>query len=158
VIHLKRLLVPVDFSDGAELALKYAASFARQYAAEVHLLHVFEEEFMPPVPMEIPIALPTGAGIQKQQDIHEQLRSFVGESRKDIPIVTTVRGGNVANAIIEYATEQKIDMIIMGAHGRSGLLQTLLGDTSYAVSRQADCPVLTVRPTQRTFIGTLEGV
>jgi len=151
VINLKRILVPVDFSDGAELALRYAASFARQYEAEVHLLHVFEEEFMPPVPMEIPIALPSG-GMAPQQNIHEQLRNFIGDAHKDLSFVTTVRGGNVAGNIIEYALEQKADLIIMGAHGRSGLLKTLLGDTSYAVTRQADCPVLTVKPTQRNFI------
>jgi len=150
VINLKRILVPVDFSDGAELALKYAASFARQYKAEIHLLHVFEEEFLPPVPMEMPIALPSG-GMGPQQDIHMQLRNFVSDDHKDLSIVTTVRGGNVSSNIIEYASEQKIDLIIMGAHGRSGLLKTLLGDTSYAVTRQADCPVLTVKPTQRNF-------
>lgn len=151
MINLKRILVPVDFSDGAELALKYAASFARQYTTEVHLLHVFEEDFMPPVSMEMPMALPVGGAIP-QQDVHEQLRVFLGDAYKDLAIVTTVRGGNVAGNIIEYASENKVDLIIMGAHGRSGLLNTLLGDTSYAVTRQADCPVLTVKPTQRNFI------
>ena len=151
MINLKRILVPVDFSDGSALAMKYAASFARQYSAEVHLLHVFEEEFMPPMPMEMPMTLPSGGEISRQ-DIHEQMRQFVGDAYKDLSIVTTVFGGNVAANIIEYATDNRIDLIIIGAHGRSGILTTLLGDTSYAVTRQADCPVLTVKPTQRTFI------
>lgn len=155
MINLKRILVPVDFSDGSALALNYGASFARQYGAEVHLLHVFEEEFMPPMPMEMPMTLPAAGGIP-QQDIHEQMRQFVGDGYKDLSIVTTVLGGNVATNIIEYAADNRIDLIIIGAHGRSGILTTLLGDTSYAVTRQADCPVLTVRDTQRTFIDQSE--
>lgn len=151
MINIKSILVPVDFSDGSELALKYAVSFARQHKAEVHLLHVFEEDFMPPVPMEMPITLPVSGSVQ-HQDIHQQLRAFVGEKYKDLSFITTVLGGNVSGNIIEYALEKKIDLIIMGAHGQSGILSTLLGDTSYAVARQADCPVLTVRSTQRDFI------
>jgi len=154
MIKINKILVPVDFSEGSALALRYAATFACEYGAQIHLLNVIEEEVMQAGSLSD--TLNTTDKWEEQNK--KLLEEFVPKELNNLDIIKRVQGGLVYESIIDYARENEVSLIIIGAHGRSGILTTLLGDTSYAVTRQADCPVLTVRPTQRTFIDQPETV
>ena len=62
-------------------------------------------------------------------------------------VVTTVRWGSPVEAIVAYAADLKVDMIVIATHGRTGLSHVLLGSVAERIVREAPCPVLTIRDT-----------
>ena len=66
------------------------------------------------------------------------------EFRAAVPVVTAVESGAPAAAIVEYASRSRIDLIVIGTHGRTGVTRTLLGSVAERVVRTAPCPVLAV--------------
>ncbi|MDD3000811.1 MAG: universal stress protein [Candidatus Riflebacteria bacterium] len=148
MLKLKKILVPIDFSANSELAIAYATSLASEYNAQIHLLNVVEEE-----------AMTAGIGgdplntVQRWKDqALKQLSNFVPEQFRDIDFIKQVRGGLVYEAIIEYAKEYEINLIVMGAHGKTGFIDSWLGGTTYEIARKAPCAVLTVKPDGRGFV------
>ncbi len=148
MIQLKKILVPVDFSDCSKLALTYAASFSMEFGAEVHLLHVIEEETVHVGSLEDPRHI----GEKWEKESLEKLGEFVDARFKELPIVMKATGGEITDTIFAYAQENNVDLIIMGARGQTGFVSTLLGSTTYDVARKAPCPVLTVKPYDHPFI------
>lgn len=137
------LLLPTDFSDGSRQAAKYASELAGSFGAKIHAIHVLEPLVLPPVLGE---ALPSSFHAQResaaQQQFHDWLASVLG---KDMTASLTIKHGNPAEEIMQYALEHEIDLIVMGTHGRTGLTHALAGSVAERVVRDADCPVLTVR-------------
>ena len=148
MLNLKKILVPVDFSQGSELSLKYAISFAREYKAQIHVLHVIEEEALQPGQFNDP--LHTAA--KWEADAKKRLDEFVSQPLQEFDVVRHVRGGMAHEAILDLARENGIDLIIVGAHGESGYVDSWLGGTSYEVARKSPCPVLTVKPCEHDFV------
>jgi nucleotide-binding universal stress UspA family protein len=148
MIKFNKILVPVDFSEGSELALRYAATFASEYGAQIHLLNVIEEEVLHAGNLSDP--LETKAKWEKQNI--ERLKKFVPEKLNDLDIIKNVRGGLVHEVIIDYATEKDVCLIVIGAHGKSGFIDSWLGGTSYEVARKSPCAVLTVKPQAKGFV------
>ena len=147
MLQLQKILFPTDFSKCAEQALAHAVFLAEKYGAEIHVLHVitiFEDQ---PSVVSNEIA-ETKEMVRKLEDIAEkQLNKIVdSHSADDIKITTEVkRSLSAAPAILEYASENKIDLIVMGTHGRRGLGHLLLGSAAEEVIRLAPCPVFTIR-------------
>ena len=147
---IRHILVPLDFSDSAEKALRYAVSFARQFDAKITLLHVR------PIPL-----YPTGIGeVPSVALIYEpspdQIKArLVHDSRRLVPREmcerTTVRQGAAYDEICAVALEFAADLIIIATHGRTGLKRAVLGSTAERVVRHAPCPVLVVREREREF-------
>jgi len=150
MINIKKILVPVDFSDGSQLAMKYAASFALEFASQVHIIHVIEEEALHPGNLDDPLHVMK----EWEQEQSKKLDEFTQNLFKDFDVVRAVRGGLVFEAILEYSKEKEIELIIMGAHGQSGYMDAWLGGTSYEVARKANCPVLTIKPSGQGFVNT----
>jgi nucleotide-binding universal stress UspA family protein len=140
------ILVPLDTSDLAELALEDAFSLARLGDSSITLLHVIP-------PLESIMAAETGHPIfiDQQWDSHKQEALGYLESicqRHECPSVAVkvvVETGLVAETIIEFAQEQSVDLIVMATHGRSGLQRWVFGSVADKVLRGADVPVLLVR-------------
>jgi nucleotide-binding universal stress UspA family protein len=152
VINLKRILVPSDFSDSARLALRYGVSFAREYQAELTLLHVVETiavgyaSDLFPVPMA-----------EVFQEIAGHARSELGKLAQQardqgVAVVEKVVQGKPATEIMRVAREDTIDMIVLGTHGRGVLDHALFGSTTEKVVRKAPCPVLTCRLSEHEFV------
>lgn len=148
MIDIKKILVPVDFSDGSQLALRYAVTFASEYGAQIHLLNVIEDEALRPGQLDDP--LNTAEKWEKAN--LQKLKDFVPEKFNDFDLIKRVRGGLSYEGIINYATEEEVNLIIMGAHGNSGYISSWLGGTTYIVTRKAPCAVLTVKPTAKGFV------
>ncbi|MGJ8548842.1 universal stress protein [Winogradskyella wichelsiae] len=141
---MNRILVPTDFSDHAENALKVAAMIAKKYNAEIYLLHM----------MEIPMRQ-TDQG-QTESIIPETL-FFMNLARKkfetlmaqdylkDITVHETVKEDITFNEIKDSCLEFNIDLIIMGSHGASGLKDMFIGSNAEKVVRSSEVPVLVIK-------------
>jgi nucleotide-binding universal stress UspA family protein len=77
---------------------------------------------------------------------HTELRDFADKILKEaVPVQVNVAVGTPAEEILRVAREEKVDLIVMGTHGRTGLRHLLLGSVAEEVTRHAPCPVFTVR-------------
>ena len=140
-IELKNILFATDFSPASEAALPYAIGLAKQFGAKVHGLHV---RFPTTYPIVVPESLPQVMEAAEEQakfeaeQLHEML---VG-----VPHEVTVIEGELWPAIQKAVDQQKIDLVVMGTHGRTGVSRALLGSAAEEIFRLASCPVLTVGP------------
>jgi nucleotide-binding universal stress UspA family protein len=143
-IRLGRILVGCDFSPDSDLAFQHALSLAQEFEADLHLAHVIEptvagELLKPDKPLSAEI----------QQGLHERLTEKLTsmvpeEARNWCTPETRILDGYPYEALVQYAKNNDIDMIVLGVRGH-GLVKTLLlGSTTDRVVRQAPCPVLSV--------------
>lgn len=152
--HLKKILVPVDFSKCSRKALQYAIPFARQFQAELTLLHVIP----PVVVLQTPDVGTAQGFIQESTEAAQQGLAELGRSIGDgILTKTLIRNGSPHVEIIDAARELEMDLIILSTHGHTGLSHVLLGATAEKVVRRAGCPVLIVREHEHEFITVAEG-
>jgi len=150
VLRVGKILVPVDFSDGCVNALHYAAAFARQFGAEIRLVHVIEPPFYPEfgyVHMAVKARKLDGW-------VRQQLRALVSHSPlAGLTEVTTVcRSGRARVEIIDEAKQWGADLMIISTHGFIGLAHALMGSTTEKVVRHASCPVLVVKELEHDFV------
>ena len=142
-IELKRILVAYDFSDYAELALNYALSFAQEYQSQLHLLHVLPSFSL----NESEISwYPLGREETYHKAVHRLQKALPTEAHLWCDIQHVVSEGQPYREILNYAEENKIDLICLGAHGAGFGMRTLFGSNVDRVLRQAPCPVLVTRP------------
>jgi nucleotide-binding universal stress UspA family protein len=152
VIKLKKVLVPTDFSESARHALTYGISFAREYEAELTLLHVVENltvgyaSDLFPVPMAEVFQEISGYAKAELAKLGVEARG------KNVAVVEQVVQGKPSAEIIRFAREVEADMIVLGTHGKGMLDQALFGSTTERVVRRAPCPVLTVRLAEHEFV------
>jgi nucleotide-binding universal stress UspA family protein len=140
--RLKKILVPIDFSQTSAQALPYAASLAERFGAEVILLHVIEPLPLPVDSGYVPPG-PQSPDRKVAQDHLLRLRQEVFAA--DAPARTLVRIGAPFQEIADAAKSLGADLIVLTTHGYTGLTHVLLGSTAERVVRYADCPVLVVR-------------
>jgi nucleotide-binding universal stress UspA family protein len=141
---VERIVVPVDFSEHAKLALAYANHLATQYAAVLHLVHIVDEviypDFYPPV-------MPSGGSITEElrDQSLERLRALLAEVDADLSAEVHVRAGRAAPAIAKFAESEDADLIVIASHGLTGISHILLGSVTEQLVRRAPCPVFTVK-------------
>lgn len=143
----QHILVPLDFSDAAGLALDAAGVLARQNQARVTLCHVLD-----PQPLG-PRGTKGEAGADQvleeaevEQTIHDELRREGEEALGELPFQTAiVLNTNAAMGICDYAKKEDVDLIVVSTHGRTGLAHMLIGSVAERVVRHAPCPVMTLR-------------
>ncbi len=144
MIELRRILCPTDFSDFSRRALEHAAAAARWYEAEVAVVYV--HPLMAPPPPEMPY-LPGPEPLTREQKVRAKadLRAFVQPVRDTgVPVEVELVEGEPAAEIVNAATRDGVDLVVMGTHGRSGFERLVLGSVTERVLRKAPCPVLTV--------------
>jgi nucleotide-binding universal stress UspA family protein len=142
-IDLRRVLVAHDFSNDSELALRYAVLLAREYQAELHLMHVLGR------PETDGPEIIWGAGCAEglYHAAARRLQHAVPtEAQLRAKVTHTVRWGKPYQEVLFYAKEQEIDLICMGAKGKNFSMGALFGSNVDRVLRQAPCPVLVTRP------------
>ena len=154
MIALKNILVATDFGEPADAALSYGRTLARAFGATVHLLHVVQDVYLASYGSEFYI--PDDPNVQNQvnESARKQLDGLAIDSDGSGPAIRTVlRMSNTpARAIVQYAKEEDIDLLVMGTRGRKGVAHLLLGSVAEHVVRAAPCPVLTVHHPEHEFV------
>jgi nucleotide-binding universal stress UspA family protein len=137
------ILVPHDFSDTAQNALTYAIELAVKLGARITVLHAYE---IPTYGYADGLALTSEIIEDIQRSSEDGLRSVVATAKREgLEVNAVLRQGPAWSEIDRVASESKVDLIVMGTHGRQGLSRALLGSVAEKVVRTAPCPVLTVR-------------
>ncbi|RMG64400.1 MAG: universal stress protein [Bacteroidetes bacterium] len=143
---MTRILFPTDFSEHAREALRYALPIIRQMQAELILLHVYT---ISPSYAEAP-AFALGEEVELQRDrTLARLQGEVTRIREKSPgqpVEILARLGGPVHEILEVAREERIDCIVMGTRGASGLREFLIGSNAARVIAQAPVPVLAIPP------------
>jgi nucleotide-binding universal stress UspA family protein len=148
-MKISHILFPTDFSEGALQALPYAVRMARSEGAKLHMLHVIYD-IATASGLHIPHASVDVMYREMEASAAKELDRFGLSERGDLKDVThTVLRGVPYEEILKFAKEKKIDLIVIGTHGRKGLDRVLFGSTAERVVRNADCPVLTVRSPEK---------
>ncbi len=149
--NIKKILVPIDFSDYSKNSLKYAVNFVKQYKAELYLIYVVEPVIYPPDFSMGQIAIPSVDLEMDKRAIEELDKLAKKEIPTDVVVNTIVKTGKPFIEIIETAAEEDIDLIIIATHGHTGVEHILFGSTAEKVIRKAPCPVLTLREPIKGF-------
>jgi nucleotide-binding universal stress UspA family protein len=153
MINLKTILVPSDFSECSDAALRYGLELARRFNADLHLLHVVQDPVTQPWAAE-GFSVPVFEVVDEWRTrAAERLAAAVPDAdRARVTIVSVV--ATPYAEILDYAAKHAVDLIVMGTHGRGGVSHLLLGSIAERVVRRAPCPVLTVRQPQHGFVET----
>jgi nucleotide-binding universal stress UspA family protein len=149
--HLKKILVPIDFSAMSRQAFQYALRFAEQFGCEVVLLHVVEpESVIAGTPLDTEVFLrPEDDTIAAKAE----LAALAASSRNRPNFVTSaVRTGHAPNEINKAAKDLDVDLIVIATHGFTSWRHLCIGATAERVVRTAPCPVLVVREKEHEFI------
>lgn len=143
---IKRILVPVDFSDPSLRALDYAIEFSRPLKSHLILLHVVEPVYYPMAADMYGVGLDLSNVYEDiERAARAQLSRLAGKLRvRRVAVRTLLSLGTAHQVIVESAKKLKADLIIMATHGRTGLSHVLMGSVAERVVRTAACPVLTV--------------
>ena len=155
---LEKLIVPLDGSDVAEMALPHAALLASALGLPVKLLQVTPAEadyysYLAAGPGMVPTSLPSSPSVPEmvEQADRESLGYLADVSAsltsEGVGLVETqVTQGAPADAIVDTATSEAGSIVVMTTHGRTGVGRMLLGSVADRVIRQSGCPVLLIRP------------
>ncbi len=167
-VSIKRILYATDLSANARYAMSYAVSLANAYGAQIIILHVIDET---PEYVDAHVAGYIEASEWddiKKRNVDETREVLIGKKRDNAMVrevldrfcqnlrpgtddheaavdETVIKGGNPVAQILATAEEKRCDLIVMGTHGRSALMDTMMGSTTSRVSRRSKIPVLTVR-------------
>lgn len=145
-------MVPTDFSESAQNALRYGVSFAREYKAKLLILHVVETVAIGYASDLFPMPM---ADVYREITAHAQneIQALASEARnRGVDVEDLVVQGKPSAEIVRIAREKEVDMIVLGAHGKGVLDQAIFGSTTERVVRKAPCPVLTCRVPEHEFV------
>ena len=149
---IKKVLVPIDFSDYSKSSLRYAVNFAKQFNAEIYLIYVIEPVIYPPDFSMGQIAIPS-VNAEWGERAKEELENLAKtEIPEGVNVKTILKNGKPFMEIIDAASEEDVDLIIIATHGHTGVEHILFGSTAEKVVRKAPCPVLTLREPVKGFM------
>jgi nucleotide-binding universal stress UspA family protein len=153
-VQPRRILWPTDFSDFSLRGGRYAAGFARQFDAELHVIHVVAPAVLPDLSVMAPAGLPVPTSEPDLLDTcNEHLTQLIQRHFPQQPhIVRKALLGHPWSEICDYAEEADIDLIVLTTHGRTGIEHVLIGSTAERVVQHAPCPVLTIKHDCRDFL------
>jgi universal stress protein A len=140
----KRILVPIDFSEYSAHALDFAVAFANKLDATIHLIHAIS---VPAIGIPELGAAWSPTMIEDLVQAGKKAMTKLADERRKVAKIgeAVVRLGDPRDLILQAVDDLKIDMIVMGTHGRRGIKRALLGSVAEAVVRASPCPVLTIR-------------
>lgn len=153
MISIKKILYPTDFSDPSGFALEYAVELAKNFDAELEIVHIIVDETQI-VSFYLPQATAAMLSEDLEKGAQKHLREFLisrGDTLEGVKYTSRIIKGTPFVEIIKAAKEGNADMIVIGTHGRTGIEHVLFGSTAEKVVRKAPCPVFTVCSKDRDF-------
>jgi nucleotide-binding universal stress UspA family protein len=144
-LAIKRILIPTDFSETANLALEHAVKMARLLDSEITLLHVVStfafRVNLPEVEVdETQEAKLTGVIGSKLNSIAEEI-----SQKEGLKVSTLITSGRIREEVVRVAEEIYADIIILGTHGVSGLREFFMGSNAFRIVSDSACPVLCIQ-------------
>ena len=152
MIEIKKILIPTDFSEYSQFALKYAVALAESFKAKLYVMHVCEHSIMGAGPEAYHFSVPEFmAEVEKnEKETLEQIARELGSKGINVePVFVT---GRAYIDIVEKAKQLDVDLITLATHGRKGFGHFVFGSTAEKVVRLAPCPVLTVKHPEHDFV------
>lgn len=140
-ISFKNVLCATDFSPSSSTAVAYAVAIARRYRSKLYVAHVIPPDIYKSVPPEAMPEAVKQTHVQAQQDL--ECLSHRDEM-EHINHELLLRDGQVSTVLLELLDKYKIDLLVIGTRGHTGLDRLLLGSVAEEMFRQAKCPVLIV--------------
>ncbi|HNQ60967.1 MAG TPA: universal stress protein [Bacteroidia bacterium] len=144
---IKKILIPFDFSETAELALEHAVFMAKLHRADIYLLHVIES-------YSFTSAISQAFG-KSQTEFEQKIESSAQDKLKELTsklhhdsgmtVNFRIENGKIYKSIVNVSEELDVDVILMGTHGVSGFQEFLIGSNTYRVVMSAPCPVISVQ-------------
>lgn len=146
MLHLRNILVPIDFSPCSEVAVQTALEVAGRVGGNLHLMHVWPKaSAFEATPFQAGFS-PAEMYLRIQELVEPLLGHLETAVRNQIDVThDTVQAEHPAQAILSYAQAYNTDLIVMGTHGRRGLKHWILGSVTEEVLHEAVCPVMAVR-------------
>lgn len=142
MIHLKNILVPVDFSKPSQSALEYGLAIAGSFRAQVAVAHVV------PSMAAFGDSLPGGTADLDRlalDSARRTLQDFVTPlCRERTDVRTILKTGDIRNELLGIIDAEKMDLVVMGSHGRRNIERFILGSTTEHILRNVPVPILTV--------------
>jgi nucleotide-binding universal stress UspA family protein len=144
--QVKKILFPIDFAASFESLLPWVSTFADKFDATVYVVFVAQD-----LSSFSSFYVPHGNIQSFQQEALDSARKRMAAVKQEFfskfpKLETRVELGSPAEKILELAKKEKIDLIIMGAHGRKGLERAIFGSVADKVVKSAHCPVMTILP------------
>jgi nucleotide-binding universal stress UspA family protein len=159
--HFKpaRILCPIDFSDLSRLALKYAAAGARAFGSPLVVFHAERFE-LPAYFTRVQVEELTRQHRAEQKTARDflrlQVRKALGAEAMQLPIKFEVVDAHPVDGVLGAVKRHRVELIVMGTHGRGGSRRLWLGSVAESVMRQAGVPVFIARQKQHEFIDTTD--
>jgi nucleotide-binding universal stress UspA family protein len=151
MIQLANILLPTDLSEYSAYARPYAVELASAYRAALHLVYVVDIHWMGPIASaEFPGLIEDG--LRYNREAGESGLQAIGREIGGLEVRTAVLMGTPHVEIVRYARREKIDLIVMATHGRTGVAHALIGSVAGKVVQMASCPVLTVKHPEHEFV------
>jgi nucleotide-binding universal stress UspA family protein len=143
----KSILVPTDFSEYSDRAIKQAVDIAAQNNAKIYLLHVVDRLQQCAIDYCIPIETMMKVQSDSEKEAVRKMQEEVNKilQTRKIEVAFDVKSGVAYEEILKEQQERKADLIVIASHGRTGILKSLIGSVAERVTREAKCPVLLVR-------------
>ena len=145
---IKKILVPLDGSTLAEKALPYAKSLARKFEAKLILVRVLESVLRPILVMsgygEVMDQVPPAFRAESEINLSKLYLKIIQDKLHLPARISILEGAPEAEAIIDFACQESVDLIVMSTHGRSGISRWLYGSVAEKVLQHAPCPVLLI--------------
>ncbi|MFT4832468.1 MAG: nucleotide-binding universal stress UspA family protein [Psychroserpens sp.] len=146
---MKKIIVPVDFSEQSEYALKVAASLAKRYGSEIFAVHMLELSTA---------IISTSEGLQQDQMLfliklsEKRFTEFLDKPfLQDVKVTPIIKRFKVFSELNEVAEKHQADLVVMGSHGADGLKEIFIGSNAEKVVRNSDVPVLVIKGEMEDF-------
>jgi nucleotide-binding universal stress UspA family protein len=140
--HVRKILVPTDFSASAANAFVFAQKLAKKFGASLKVINVYRADFGMPVPETMAYQMLEARKVEALK----KMETFLKKADISLKIESLVEMGFPSDMIVDYTKtkEEKIDLVVMGTKGEHNLAERILGSVSTAVIRDAECPVIAV--------------
>lgn len=152
MLSIDRILVPVDFSEHAEVALTHAVELAHTHDAELMLLHVVEDPSFPSFYGTGAVTL-YGKVPDLEERARDALETLVADLETETPSIEThVVRGRAGTAIVAFVDEHDVDLVVIASRGLSGVDRVLMGSVAEKVVRRASCPIFVIKSGTKSLV------
>jgi nucleotide-binding universal stress UspA family protein len=147
MIHIKRIVCPVDLFPTSLRAFDYALKIAHDNGAKIYAVHVVSAAL--PAAYDFPVDISKVVASMEKESKAQMLRLKKKAEDAGVVAQTEVRVGSIDTEILAAIKKFKADLVVMGTHGRHGIERWFMGSVAERMARRCPAPLLTIPPTRR---------